>query len=98
MGLSTVSWLESLVAEKLRSASWVSICSSSTEEICSYLNDIPYCDTASKPDFQTRVTSQALVACSLQERNAETALPPTTIQRVSFKCFREVDIGTFKLE
>lgn len=42
-----------------------------------YLNDIPYCDTASKPDFQTSVTSQALVAWSRQDRNADTALPPT---------------------
>jgi len=43
----------------------------------SYLNDMPYCDTASKPLFQTSVTSQALVAESRQERKAETALPPT---------------------
>lgn len=43
----------------------------------SYLNEMPYCDTASKPLFQTRVTSQALVADRRQERKAETALPPT---------------------
>lgn len=42
-----------------------------------YLNEMPYCDTASKPLFQTRVTSQALVAERRQERKAETALPPT---------------------
>ena len=42
-----------------------------------HLNDMPYCDTASKPDFQTSVTSQALVAWSRQDRNADTALPPT---------------------
>lgn len=42
-----------------------------------YRNEIPYCETDSKPFFQTKVTSQAFVACSLQERNAETALPPT---------------------
>lgn len=42
-----------------------------------YLNEMPYCATCSNPDFQTRVTSQALVACNLHERKAETALPPT---------------------
>ena len=42
-----------------------------------YLNDMPYWATLSKPDFQTRVTSQAFVACRRQERKAETALPPT---------------------
>ena len=38
---------------------------------------MPYCDTCSKPDFQTSVTSHAFVACSLHERKAETAFPPT---------------------
>ena len=33
---------------------------------------MPYCETWSKPPFQTKVTSQAFVACSLHERNAET--------------------------
>ena len=33
--------------------------------------------------FQTKVTSQALVACSRHERKAETAFPPTTQQRLS---------------
>jgi hypothetical protein len=42
-----------------------------------YLNEMPYCDTISKPLFQTRVTSQALVAERRHERKAETALPPT---------------------
>lgn len=42
-----------------------------------YLNEMPYWATLSKPLFQTRVTSQAFVACSRQERKAETALPPT---------------------
>ena len=42
-----------------------------------HLKEIPYWYTASKPDFQTRVTSQALVAWSLQERKADTAFPPT---------------------
>ncbi len=46
--------------------------------LSTHLKDIPYCETASKPDFQTSVTSQAFVACSLHDRNAETALPPTT--------------------
>lgn len=46
-------------------------------EMFAYLNEMPYCDTASKPLFQTRVTSQALVAERRQERKAETALPPT---------------------
>lgn len=46
-------------------------------EAVAYLNEMPYCDTASKPLFQTRVTSQALVAERRQERKAETALPPT---------------------
>lgn len=41
------------------------------------MNEMPYCDTASKPLFQTRVTSQALVAERRHERKAETALPPT---------------------
>jgi hypothetical protein len=43
----------------------------------SYLNEMPYCDTVSKPFFQTRVTSQALVAERRHDRKAETALPPT---------------------
>ena len=42
-----------------------------------YLNDMPYWATLSYPDFQTRVTSQAFVACSRHDRKAETALPPT---------------------
>ena len=43
----------------------------------SYLNEMPYCDTVSKPLFQTSVTSQALVAERRHDRKAETALPPT---------------------
>ena len=42
-----------------------------------YLNEMPYWATCSKPDFQTRVTSQALVAWSLHDRKAETGFPPT---------------------
>lgn len=46
-------------------------------ESFAYLKDIPYWATASYPDFQTSVTSQALVAWSLHERNAEIWFPPT---------------------
>lgn len=42
-----------------------------------YLKETPYCETASKPDFQTRVTSQEVVACNRHDRKAEMALPPT---------------------
>ena len=42
-----------------------------------YLNEMPYCETVSKPLFHTSVTSQALVADNRQERKAETELPPT---------------------
>jgi len=42
-----------------------------------YLNEMPYCDTVSKPLFQTSVTSQALVAERRHDKKAETALPPT---------------------
>lgn len=48
-----------------------------------YLNDIPYCDTCSKPVFQTRVTSQALVACNRHDKKAETGFPPTTTTFIS---------------
>ena len=51
----------------------------------SYLNEMPYCETPSKPLFHTSVTSQAFVADNRHERKAETALPPTTqIVRVSW--------------
>ena len=43
----------------------------------SYFMEMPYWDTCSYPDFQTSVTSQALVAWSRHERKAETAFPPT---------------------
>ena len=45
--------------------------------VSSYLKETPYCATLSKPDFQTRVTSHALVAESRHERKAEMAFPPT---------------------
>lgn len=45
--------------------------------LLSYRNEMPNEFTLSKPFFQTRVTSQALVACNRHERNADTALPPT---------------------
>lgn len=47
-----------------------------------YLKETPYWATASKPDFQTSVTSQEVVAWSLQDRKAEMALLPTTQTRV----------------
>ena len=46
-----------------------------------HLNEMPYCETASYPDFHTKVTSQAFVAWSLHDKNAEMALPPTTVPR-----------------
>lgn len=52
-----------------------------------YLNETPYCDTGSKLDFQTRVTSQEVVACNLQEMKAEIALLPTKHHRVSYLDF-----------
>lgn len=55
----------------------LSFCSAASTVAGSYRNDIPYCDTESNPDFQTSVTSHAFVACSLHERKAETAFPPT---------------------
>ena len=42
-----------------------------------YLNEMPYWATLSKPFFHTSVTSQALVACRRHDRNAEVPLPPT---------------------
>lgn len=39
--------------------------------------EMPYWDTCSYPDFQTSVTSQALVAWSRHERKADTVFPPT---------------------
>jgi hypothetical protein len=55
-----------------------------------YLNETPYCDTASKPDFQTKVTSQEVVACSRHERKAEIALPPTahTVRLSIMRCVK----------
>ena len=46
-------------------------------EGAAYWKEMPYCATLSKPDFQTRVTSQAFVACSRHDKKAETAFPPT---------------------
>lgn len=53
------------------------------EVVRTHLKEIPYCDTVSKPDFHTSVTSHAFVAESLQERKAEIGLPPTVTTRVS---------------
>ena len=52
-------------------------------DIRTHLKEMPYCATASKPDFQTSVTSQALVADNRHDRKAETALPPTVATLVS---------------
>ena len=49
-----------------------------------YLKDMPYWATLSYPDFHTRVTSQAFVACSRHDKKAETALPPTAESQQSF--------------
>jgi hypothetical protein len=38
---------------------------------------MPYWATLSYPDFHTRVTSQAFVACNRHDKKADTALPPT---------------------
>ena len=48
-----------------------------------YRIEMPYCDTCSKPDFHTNVTSHAFVACNLQDKKAETALPPTAHTDIS---------------
>jgi hypothetical protein len=50
-----------------------------------YLNDMPYWATLSYPDFHTRVTSQAFVACSRHDKKAETALPPTVESQQLFR-------------
>ena len=64
---------KSLVAKELGSVRTVRPCPSMRVggKSSTYLKDIPYWATASYPDFQTSVTSQALVAWSLHERNAE---------------------------
>ena len=67
------------VEERIRNG----LLASRQDQSHTYLKDIPYCDTASYPDFHTRVTSHALVAWSLQERKADTALPPTMIYFLS---------------
>jgi hypothetical protein len=80
----TMSWFEAFVAELARSGGGVSgaLADGVTN---SYLNEMPYCETLSKPLFHTSVTSQALVADNRHERKAETALPPTRqILRVSW--------------
>lgn len=81
-----MSRLEPFIAKQLGSAGRISSCSGNFRGNCRHRNEMPYCDTASKPDFQTSVTSQALVACNLQERKAETAFPPTARNRVSLSC------------
>ena len=53
------------------------LCKLDSQTVSTYLNDMPYCATAWKFAFHTKVTSQAFVACSLHDKKAETALPPT---------------------
>jgi len=50
-----------------------------------HLKEMPYWATWSKPDFHTRVTSQALVAWSRHDRKADTAFPPTEATFISSK-------------
>lgn len=78
----TMSGLKALVAKPGRSVT-VSAMAGSPMGSLPYLNEMPYCETASKLLFQTSVTSHALVADKRQERKAETAFPPTTHTRVS---------------
>jgi hypothetical protein len=42
-----------------------------------YFIDMPYWATASYPDFHTKVTSHAFVACKRHDKKADTAFPPT---------------------
>lgn len=72
---------EPFIAEELRSVGKFNITSTNgeLERSCTDLKDMPYCETASYPDFHTKVTSQALVAWSRHDRNAEIGLPPTAI-------------------
>ena len=74
-----MTWFEPFVAEELGSVQNQSQYNFQDHQTMrsAYRNEMPYCDTASKPDFQTKVTSQALVAWSRQDKKAETALPPT---------------------
>ena len=72
-----MSGFEAFVAELAGSAR-VSGALAMKEMANTYLKEMPYCETLSKPLFHTSVTSQALVADRRQERKAETALPPTT--------------------
>lgn len=52
-------------------------------ELSTYLKEIPYCATCSKPVFHTRVTSQAFVAWSRHDKKAETEFPPTVTTFIS---------------
>jgi len=80
--------LESFISKEFRSARHLLVTKqleSIVVLIWTYRNEIPYCETVSKLDFQTSVTSQALVADNLHDRKAETALPPTVLTNVSFQ-------------
>jgi len=81
VGIRTSVGLKPLVAVESGSAWTVSKReASAAAAVAGYLKVMPYWATLSKPDFQTRVTSQALVACRRHDRKAETAFPPT-VQR-----------------
>ena len=71
-------WFESFIAKEFR-PSLISVMPRKMRpgKGGNHLNVMPYCETDSNPDFQTSVTSQAFVAWSLHERNADTELPPT---------------------
>jgi hypothetical protein len=68
--------LESLVAVERRSGNLLATAQHGLS-CATHLNEMPYWATLSYPDFHTRVTSQAFVACSRQDKKADTALPPT---------------------
>lgn len=83
----TVSRFEPFVTKLSRSANWLENCFFlARTNRKTHLNDMPYCSTCWKFDFHTRVTSQALVAESRHDKNAETALPPTIQNRFSSMC------------
>lgn len=85
--MHTVSRLKPLIAKDGRSGRWNVSTAEATEAGRvrgeTYLKDIPYCDTWSKPVFHTSVTSQAFVAWSRHDKKAETGFPPTTITFIS---------------
>ena len=58
-----MTWFESLIAKKFRPEPYVKrLQAHNPSDDHTYLNEMPYCETVSKPDFHTNVTSQAFVA------------------------------------